>query len=64
MPHTVVGGEDKWRVPEFVAALELMGEGAISAALVETRYGIHPIRLDARVRGEVLPFTAVLPHLR
>lgn len=51
-------------VPEFEAALGLMQEGAISDAPVETRYGLHLIRLDARVRGEVLPFTAVLPHLR
>lgn len=51
-------------VPEFEAALGLIEEGAISDAPVETRYGLHLIRLDARVRGEVLPFTAVLPHLR
>jgi len=51
-------------VPEFEAALGLMVEGTISDAPVETRYGLHLIRLDARVRGEVLPFTAVLPHLR
>lgn len=51
-------------VPEFEAALGLMAEGAISDAPVETRYGLHLIRLDARIRGEVLPFSAVLPHLR
>jgi len=51
-------------VPEFEAALGLMAEGSISDAPVETRYGLHLIRLDARVRGEVLPFDAVLPHLR
>lgn len=51
-------------VPEFEAALGLMAEGTVSEKPVETRYGIHLIRLDARVRGEVLPFTAVLPHLR
>ncbi len=51
-------------VPEFEAALVTMQEGAISDAPVETRYGLHLIRLDARVRGEVLPFSAVLPHLR
>lgn len=50
-------------VPEFEAALAGMEEGAISAP-VETRYGIHLIRLDARARGAVLPFTSVLPHLR
>ncbi|WP_199262787.1 peptidylprolyl isomerase, partial [Paracoccus binzhouensis] len=51
-------------VPEFEAALAGMEEGAISAAPVETRYGFHLIRLDARARGAVLPFEAVLPHLR
>ncbi len=51
-------------VREFEAALGSMQEGTVSEAPVETRYGIHLIRLDARVRGEVLPFTAVLPHLR
>lgn len=48
-------------VPEFEAALATLDEGAI--AMAETRYGVHVIRLDARVRGDVLPFEAVLPHL-
>lgn len=51
-------------VPEFEAALAGMEEGAITAEPVETRYGFHLIRLDARARGEVLPFEAVLPQLR
>ena len=51
-------------VPEFEAALCAMEEGAISDMPVESRYGFHLIRLDARARGEVLPFCAVLPHLR
>lgn len=51
-------------VPEFEAALCAMAEGSISDTPVESRYGFHLIRLDARVRGEVLPFTAVLPQLR
>lgn len=51
-------------VPEFEAALNAMEEGSLSEAPVESRYGFHLIRLDARVRGEVLPFPAVLPHLR
>lgn len=51
-------------VPEFEAALCSMDEGSISDTPVESRYGFHLIRLDARVRGEVLPFTTVLPHLR
>ncbi len=51
-------------VPEFEAALHAMEEGGISDTPVASRYGFHLIRLDARVRGEVLPFAAVLPHLR
>lgn len=51
-------------VPEFEAALYVMEEGTISQTPLESRYGFHLIRLDARVRGEVLPFSAVLPQLR
>ena len=50
-------------VAEFEAALEAMEEGQISDP-VETRFGLHLIRLDARARGAVLPFEAVLPRLR
>jgi peptidyl-prolyl cis-trans isomerase C len=41
-----------------------MAEGSICNVPVESRYGFHLIRLDAKIRGEVLPFTAVLPQLR
>lgn len=51
-------------VPEFEAAMAAMVEGAISDVPVATRYGFHIIRLDAYARGAVLPFEAVLPHLR
>lgn len=51
-------------VAEFEAALAEMEEGAISAAPVQSRYGFHLIRLDARAEGEILPFDAVLPQLR
>ncbi len=50
-------------VAEFEAALETLHEGQISDP-VETRFGLHLIRLDARARGEVLPFDAILPRLR
>lgn len=50
-------------VPEFEAALATLTEGEISAP-VETRFGLHLIRLDARAQGDVLPFAAVLPRLR
>lgn len=51
-------------VPEFEAALETLDEGRIGAEPVETRYGLHVIRLDARARGSVLPFETVAPRLR
>ncbi|MCC5993100.1 MAG: peptidyl-prolyl cis-trans isomerase [Rhodobacteraceae bacterium] len=50
-------------VPEFEAVLNVMEEGQITGP-VETRFGLHLIRLDARARGDVLPFQAVLPRLR
>ncbi|WP_439561440.1 peptidylprolyl isomerase [Roseinatronobacter sp.] len=50
-------------VPEFEAALDALDEGQISDP-VETRFGLHLIRLDARARGDVLPFDTVLPRLR
>lgn len=50
-------------VPEFEAALDALKEGQISDP-VETRFGLHLIRLDARARGDVLPFETVLPRLR
>ncbi|MGY6697073.1 MAG: peptidylprolyl isomerase, partial [Roseinatronobacter sp.] len=50
-------------VPEFEAALDAQEEGQISDP-VETRFGLHLIRLDARARGDVLPFETVLPRLR
>lgn len=51
-------------VPEFEAALDALVEGAICAAPVQTRYGLHIIRLDARAPGAVLPFEAVAPRIR
>jgi peptidyl-prolyl cis-trans isomerase C len=51
-------------VPEFEAALAALPEGCLTDAPVETRYGFHIIRLDARATGAVLPFETVLPRLR
>lgn len=48
-------------VPEFEAVLATMEEGGL--ALCESRYGLHVIRLDARARGEILPYEAVRPQL-
>jgi len=46
-------------VPEFESAMDEMEVGQISAAPVPTRFGLHILRLDAKAKGEVLPFEAV-----
>lgn len=51
-------------VSEFEAALEALDEGRFGPEPVETRYGFHIVRLDARARGAVLPFESVAPRLR
>lgn len=51
-------------VPEFEAMLAKMDEGAITPEPVESRYGFHIIRLDARAKGNVLDFETVQPRLR
>ncbi len=50
-------------VPEFEAALRDTPVGQIRDEVVETRYGIHVVRLDARADGAVLPFETVRPSL-
>jgi peptidyl-prolyl cis-trans isomerase C len=45
--------------PEFEAALIAMRPGEISRTPVETRYGVHIIRLDRKVEGRVIPFEIV-----
>jgi peptidyl-prolyl cis-trans isomerase C len=44
--------------PEFERALIVLKEGEISP-LVESRYGLHIIRLERRITGEALPFEMV-----
>ena len=46
-------------VPEFELALRGMVPGPVHPQPVETRYGLHVVRLDRRVDGEVLPFDLV-----
>lgn len=46
-------------VPEFDAALRGMTSGAVHPEPVETRYGIHVVRLDRRIEGRQLPFELV-----
>ncbi|WP_295559610.1 peptidylprolyl isomerase [uncultured Hyphomicrobium sp.] len=49
--------------PEFEAALAKLGPGTISAS-VETRYGVHLIRLLRRIEGQPLPFEAVRDRIK
>lgn len=46
-------------VPEFEVALRAMEAGAVHPQPVETRYGLHIVRLDRRIDGRELPFEAV-----
>ena len=46
-------------VEEFERALRGMAEGAVHPQAVETRYGLHVVRLDRRVEGRDLPFDLV-----
>jgi peptidyl-prolyl cis-trans isomerase C len=48
--------------PEFEAALVALSPGEISTP-VETRYGIHLIRLRRKVEGRPLPFEAVCTRI-
>jgi peptidyl-prolyl cis-trans isomerase C len=47
--------------PEFDAALRAMAPGDL--ALVETRYGVHLVRLDRKIEGRDLPFELVHGHI-
>ena len=50
-------------VPEFEAALRTAPVGEVYDRIVETRYGLHILRLDGRAEGAVLPFSAVRERL-
>ncbi len=52
----IVPGET---VPEFEAVLRTLEEGAIAPDPVQSRFGAHVLKLDARARGETLPFDYV-----
>jgi peptidyl-prolyl cis-trans isomerase C len=52
----VTGGET---TPEFEAALRSLEAGQVSPVVVRTRYGVHVLRLDRKVAGNVLPFEQV-----
>jgi peptidyl-prolyl cis-trans isomerase C len=49
--------------PEFEAALVALPVGAISEAPVETRYGLHIIRLDRKIEERQLPFELVAERI-
>jgi len=50
-------------VPEFAAAMQVAVPGEIHDQVVETRYGMHVLRLDARAAGDILPFASARPRL-
>ena len=45
--------------PEIEEVLKTLSPGQIADEPVETRYGIHLVRLDLRSEGRILPFEAV-----
>lgn len=51
-------------VPEFEQAMERAIPGEITPDLVETRFGFHILRLDARAQGAILPLSAVHEPIR
>lgn len=52
----IVRGET---TPEFETFLAVMEPGQICPTPVRTPYGVHVLRLDHRIAGEMLPFDAV-----
>lgn len=50
-------------VVEFDEALQGMTPGRIHPAPVETRYGLHVVRLDRRIEGRELPFEMVCERI-
>ncbi len=46
-------------VPEFEAALARLPVGTVAAEPIESRYGLHVVRVDRRIDGRDLPFELV-----
>jgi peptidyl-prolyl cis-trans isomerase C len=46
-------------VPEFETALRIMQPGGVHPQPVETRYGLHVVRLERRIGGRELPYETV-----
>jgi peptidyl-prolyl cis-trans isomerase C len=49
--------------PEFERALMALAPGSLATEPVQTRYGLHIIRLDRRIEGRQLPFEAVADRI-
>jgi peptidyl-prolyl cis-trans isomerase C len=49
--------------PEFGDALETMNARELCVSPVETRYGLHIIRLDRKIEGRTLPYEAVAEQI-
>lgn len=49
--------------PEFERALMALAPGALKREPVQTRYGLHIIRLDRKIDGRDLPFEAVADRI-
>lgn len=49
--------------PEFEQALIALEPGALTREPVQTRYGLHIVRLDRRIEGRELPFEAVADRI-
>lgn len=49
--------------PEFATAVAELADGETTRKPVETRYGLHIIRLDCRIPGAQLPFDSVATRI-
>jgi peptidyl-prolyl cis-trans isomerase C len=56
----ITAGQTTW---EFEQALATLTPSSITPSPVETRYGLHIIRLDRKVEGQQLPFEAVAERI-
>ena len=50
-------------VPEFESVIFTLQEGTIAPQLVETRFGLHIVRVARRAEGKLLPFEMVSEQL-
>jgi len=50
-------------VPEFERAIFSLESGEVSPRLVESRFGLHIVRVEHRVEGQTLPFEMVSEQL-